>query len=64
MSLFNARYDPKSSSSSSSHLPGRLTALITSILVALASGTPYLYGVYSPQFVKRIGLLASDSSTI
>ncbi|RCK59100.1 hypothetical protein Cantr_07370 [Candida viswanathii] len=64
MSLFNAQYDPKSSHSSSSHLPGRLTALITSILVALASGTPYLYGVYSPQFVKRIGLLASHSSTI
>lgn len=64
MSLFNSQYDPKSSPSGSSHLPGRLTALITSILVALASGTPYLYGVYSPQFVKRIGLLASDSSTI
>ncbi|EMG48216.1 hypothetical protein SBY92_003074 [Candida maltosa Xu316] len=46
------------------HFRKRLIALIASIFVALASGTPYLYGVYSPQFVKRIGLSASDSSTI
>lgn len=52
------------SNSVSSHLPGRLTALIVSILVALASGTPYLYGVYSPQFVKQVGLTTSDSATI
>ena len=48
----------------SSHLPQRLTALIVSIFVALASGTPYMYGVYSPQLVKHIGLTASDSATI
>ena len=52
------------SNTGSSHLPGRLTALIVSILVALASGTPYLYGVYSPQFVKQVGLTTSDSATI
>ncbi|KAI3405582.2 hypothetical protein KGF56_001600 [Candida oxycetoniae] len=49
---------------SSSHLPQRLLALFVSILIALASGTPYLYGVYSPQLVKRIGLTTSDSATI
>lgn len=47
-----------------SHLPKRLTALIVSVFVALASGTPYMYGVYSPQLVKHIGLTASDSATI
>lgn len=51
-------------SSSSSHLPQRLVALVFSVFVALASGTPYLYGVFSPQLVKRVGLTASDSATI
>ncbi|WLF80485.1 hypothetical protein PVL30_004267 [Lodderomyces elongisporus] len=48
----------------SAHLPLRLLALFVSIFVALASGTPYLYGVYSPQLIKRIGLTTSDSATI
>ncbi|KAI5950054.1 hypothetical protein KGF57_004399 [Candida theae] len=48
----------------STHFPKRLTALLVSVFVALASGTPYMYGVYSPQFVKHIGLTASHSATI
>ncbi|CAD1809493.1 unnamed protein product [Candida parapsilosis] len=51
-------------SSMASHLPKRLTALIVSAFVALAAGTPYMYGVYSPQLTKHIGLTASDSATI
>ncbi|KAI5966095.1 hypothetical protein CANMA_003341 [Candida margitis] len=47
-----------------SHFPKRLTALIVSVFVALAAGTPYMYGVYSPQLIKHIGLTASDSATI
>ncbi|RLV96101.1 putative membrane protein [Spathaspora sp. JA1] len=46
------------------HLIPRLTALFISILVALASGTLYFYGAYSPQLVKRVGLTTSDSATI
>ncbi|ODV78153.1 MFS general substrate transporter [Suhomyces tanzawaensis NRRL Y-17324] len=47
-----------------SHLPQRLTALVVSVLVALAAGTPYLYGVFSPQLIQRVGLTISDSATI
>lgn len=42
----------------------RLRSLIVSVLVSLASGTPYLYGTYAPQFIKRVGLTTSDSATI
>lgn len=42
----------------------RLCSLIISVLVSLASGTPYLYGTYAPQFIKRVGLTTSDSATI
>ncbi|CAK9441314.1 uncharacterized protein LODBEIA_P51830 [Lodderomyces beijingensis] len=49
---------------SSSHLVPRLLALIVSIFVALAAGTPYLYGVYAPQLMKRVGFTTSDSATI
>ncbi|CDK26005.1 unnamed protein product [Kuraishia capsulata CBS 1993] len=42
----------------------RLTVLFFSGLVALATGTPYLYGVYSPQLIQRCGLTASDSATL
>lgn len=41
-----------------------IVSLLASVLVALASGTPYLYGVYAPQLVKRIGLTALHSATI
>ncbi|KAK6455025.1 monocarboxylate transporter [Scheffersomyces xylosifermentans] len=49
---------------SSDHLPRRLVALVTSIFICLASGTPYLYGVFAPQLVSRVGLTISDSATI
>ena len=41
-----------------------IISLLASVLVALASGTPYLYGVYAPQLVKRVGLTALHSATI
>ncbi|KAG7192976.1 uncharacterized protein KQ657_001086 [Scheffersomyces spartinae] len=47
-----------------SHLGLRLTTLVVSVVVSLAAGTPYLYGVYSPQLVRHVGLTASDSATI
>ncbi|KAG7665971.1 uncharacterized protein J8A68_000400 [[Candida] subhashii] len=50
--------------SQDTHLRGRLLSLGVSVLIAIASGTPYLYGVYSPQLVKRVGLTTSDSATI
>lgn len=37
-------------------------ALLFSSIAALASGTPYLYGVYSPQLISRCGFSALDSS--
>ncbi|CUM55342.1 unnamed protein product [Debaryomyces tyrocola] len=46
------------------HNTRRLCSLSISILVSLASGTPYLYGTYAPQFIKRVGLTTSDSATI
>lgn len=46
------------------HNARRLFSLVISILVSLASGTPYLYGTYAPQFIKRVGLTTSDSATI
>lgn len=46
------------------HLYARVTSLVALVFVALASGTPYLYAVYAPQLVLRIGLTASDSATI
>lgn len=42
----------------------RLIALVVSIFVGLATGTPYLYGIYSPQLIQRVGLTISDSATI
>lgn len=46
------------------HASNRLVALFVSVFVSLVSGTPYLYGVYSPQLVKQIGLSTSDAATI
>ncbi|GMM32307.1 hypothetical protein DAMA08_050520 [Martiniozyma asiatica (nom. inval.)] len=40
----------------------KTVALVFSGLVSLASGTPYLYGVYSPQLINRCGFNAIDSS--
>lgn len=42
----------------------RLLALVMSIFVGIATGTPYLYGIYSPQLIKKVGLTISDSATI
>ena len=42
----------------------RLIALFASVFVSLAAGTPYLYGVYSPQLVQRVELSTSDAATI
>ncbi|CAK7903555.1 hypothetical protein CAAN3_06S07316 [[Candida] anglica] len=46
------------------HLTLRLVALGVSVCVALAAGTPYLYGVYGPQLIKRCGFTTSDSATV
>lgn len=46
------------------HKAARLVALIASVFISLVAGTPYLYGVYSPQLVQKVGLLASDAATI
>lgn len=46
------------------HKYGRLVALFASMFVSLAAGTPYLYGVYSPQLVQKVGLSTSDAATI
>lgn len=46
------------------HVQGRMVALIASMFVSLVAGTPYLYGVYAPQLVQRIGLSTSDAATI
>lgn len=46
------------------HATGRVVALIGSLFVSLVAGTPYLYGVYSPQLVKHINLSTSDAATI
>lgn len=54
----------QNNTSSLPHLYARVTALVALVFVALASGTPYLYAVYAPQLVQRIGLTASDSATI
>ena len=45
-----------------SHSYAKKVALISSSIAALASGTPYLYGVYSPQLINRCGFSALDSS--
>lgn len=46
------------------HVTGRMVALIASVFVSLVAGTPYLYGVYAPQLVQRVGLSTSDAATI
>lgn len=46
------------------HIKGRMVALVASVFISLASGTPYLYGVYAPQLIQRIGLTTSDSAVI
>lgn len=46
------------------HVYGRMVALAASVFVSLVSGTPYLYGVYAPQLVQRVGLSTSDAATI
>ncbi|OWB55413.1 hypothetical protein B5S28_g1285 [[Candida] boidinii] len=50
--------------SSNGWLDKRFVCLFFSSLVALAAGTPYLYGVYSPQLMTRCGFTASDSSLL
>lgn len=46
----------------SNHKHAKRIALFFSSIAALASGTPYLYGVYSPQLITRCGFSALDSS--
>lgn len=46
------------------HKVQRLVALFASVFISLVAGTPYLYGVYSPQLVQKVGLSASDAATI
>ncbi|KAI5965586.1 uncharacterized protein KGF55_000948 [Candida pseudojiufengensis] len=64
INYFKAKHEEHYHHKSSSHLSKRLTALIISVFISLAAGTPYLYGVYSPQLIKRCGLTTSDSATI
>lgn len=40
----------------------KIISLVVSSLVALASGTPYLYGIYSPQLITQCGFSALTSS--
>lgn len=47
-----------------SHTFARFTALIVSVFVALVAGTPYLYGIYAPQLVRRVGLSTSKAASI
>jgi MFS family permease len=53
---------PPTQPAKKSHKSARRIALLCSSLAALASGTPYLYGVYSPQLINRCGFSALDSS--
>lgn len=46
------------------HVYGRMVALFASMFVSIVAGTPYLYGVYAPQLVQRVGLSTSDNATI
>lgn len=45
-------------------LADRVLALTCLVFVALASGTPYLYGFYLPQLVAHCNLAASDSALL
>lgn len=47
---------------SENHIKEKRLAVIFSSFVALAAGTPYLYGVYSPQLLSRCGFSAISSS--
>ncbi|ODV97280.1 hypothetical protein PACTADRAFT_49020 [Pachysolen tannophilus NRRL Y-2460] len=42
----------------------RFTTLIFSVFIALAAGTPYLYGVYSPQLINRCNISPENAATI
>ena len=42
----------------------RYIALVFTAIVSIAAGTPYLYGIYSPQLIQRVGFTTSDSATI
>lgn len=46
------------------HMFRRVLVLFVSVFIGLSSGTPYLYGVYSPQLIQRVGLTTSASATI
>lgn len=46
------------------HTRERVTALVVGVLVLLAAGTVYCYGVYLPQLMAHLGLTASDLATI
>nr|QFR37049.1 MFS transporter [Cyberlindnera americana] len=45
-------------------LAPRVSALIASAMVAVASGTPYVYAVYAPQLVKHAGLKGSQAASL
>lgn len=42
----------------------RIRSLISSVFVALASGTPYVYAMYAPQLVKNSHLTLGDSGKL
>ncbi|KAG7900448.1 hypothetical protein KL907_004566 [Ogataea polymorpha] len=42
----------------------RIVSLVFSCLVAMASGTPYLFGIYSPQVMSRCHFTAEDASLL
>ncbi|GMG56133.1 unnamed protein product [Ambrosiozyma monospora] len=42
----------------------KIISLCFCSLVALAAGTPYLYGIYSPQLISRCQFTTSDSSIL
>lgn len=46
------------------HTFKRSLALFCSFFASLAGGTPYLYGVYAPQFKQQVGLSATAAATM
>lgn len=46
------------------HTFKRSLALFCSFFASMAGGTPYLYGVYAPQFKQQVGLSATDAATM
>lgn len=42
----------------------RVLALVSAVLIAVASGTPYVFSIFAPQLVKQTGLSADQAATL